>query len=256
MSATVFVRHLADSRRGLAGWAVGTALTAMAYAGTYPSQRANTDSIPQALRDGLHIDATAAGYLNASVFGILLPVLAMIYGVMTGTRALAGDEESGRLDLFLAHPLTRTRLALERFAALATGAFAIAGLVWLGLLTVRTSAELTTVTPTELLAQCLNLALLAVFFGALALGLGAALGRRTTVLVATAVTGVIAYMAGTFATQLGADWLTALSPFHYYIGGEPLRNGFQWGDATVLALASAALVAAGLHRFNRRDIDT
>ncbi|WP_202464579.1 hypothetical protein [Streptomyces sp. SID724] len=46
------------------------------------------------------------------------------------------------------------------------------------------------------------------------------------------------------------------SPFHYYIGGEPLRSGFQWGDAAVLAIASATFVTAGLTRFNRRGINS
>ncbi|MEU2150734.1 hypothetical protein ABZ741_41570, partial [Streptomyces globisporus] len=76
------------------------------------------------------------------------------------------------------------------------------------------------------------------------------------VLVVVAVVGVLSYTASTFAAQIGADWIAHLSPFHYYIGGEPLRNGFQWGDAAVLVIASAIFVAAGLARFNRRDINS
>ncbi|MFG3193402.1 ABC transporter permease subunit [Streptomyces omiyaensis] len=256
MSAAVFVRTLSDSRRSLTGWAVGTALVGMAYASTYPSQRQNTASIPEALRESLHVDGTAAGYLQATVFGVIVPLLAMAYGVATGSRAIAGDEESGHLDLLLAHPLTRTRFALQRFAALVAGAFGIATLVWLAVLAVRNSAELTDVTPVEFLAQCLNLALLASAFGALALGIGAAAGRRAVVLVVSAAVGVLSYVAGTFATQIGVDWLAYLSPFHYYIGGEPLKNGFQWGDGAVLVLASAVFVLAGVARFDSRDLSS
>ncbi|PVD08917.1 hypothetical protein DBP21_03415 [Streptomyces sp. CS147] len=56
------------------------------------------------------------------------------------------------------------------------------------------------------------------------------------VLVVVAVVGMLSYTASTFATQIGADWIAHLSPFHYCIGGEPLRNGFQWGDAAVLVI--------------------
>ncbi|MFI5808542.1 ABC transporter permease subunit [Streptomyces sp. NPDC051561] len=254
MNTAVYTKHLSDSRRSLLGWALATAVIGMGYASTYPSQKDNTASLPEALREAMHVDASAAGYLNASVFGLILPLLAVVYGIATGSRAIAGDEESGQLDLLLAHPLTRTRLVLQRFAALATGAFAISVLVWLALLAVRDSAQLTSVSPLEFLAQCLNLALLAITFGALALGIGAAVGRRAVVLAACAGIGVLTYAAHTFAGQLDADWLARLSPFHYYLGGEPLRNGIQWADAGVLAAVTACLLAAGLLRFNRRDL--
>ncbi|GAA2333902.1 hypothetical protein SVIO_065390 [Streptomyces violaceusniger] len=107
--------------------ALGTAAVAMMYASTYPSQKNNTASLPEAMRDALHIDATAAGYLQASVFGLILPLLAMIYGIATGSRAIAGEEESGQLDLLLAHPVTRTAVVLQRFGALVTGAGAAFG---------------------------------------------------------------------------------------------------------------------------------
>ncbi|MFD7408979.1 hypothetical protein ACFV7R_41535 [Streptomyces sp. NPDC059866] len=67
--------------------------------------------------------------------------------------------------------------------------------------------------------------------------------------------GILTYAAHTFAGQLGADWAAYLSPFHYYIGGEPLKHGMQWADAGILAGASAVLVAAGTYRFNHRDLN-
>ncbi|WP_328490153.1 ABC transporter permease [Streptomyces zaomyceticus] len=254
MNTAVFAKSLSDNRRALAGWALGTAAVGMTYASTYPSQRDNTASLPEALREALHIDATAAGYLHASVFGVILPLLAMIYGVSTGSRTLAGDEEAGRLDLLLAHPVTRTSLALQRFAALTVGAGAISLLVWPAMLAIRDSAGLTSVTPAEFLAQCVNLALLAITFGALSLGLGAAVGRRAVALATTAIIGVLSYTAHALAGQIGADWLAYTSPFHYYIGGEPLKNGFQLGDSAVLAVTAFVVLAVGVMRFNRRDV--
>lgn len=256
MSAAIFAKYLSDGRRSLTGWAVGIALVGMVYGSTYPSQRENTASLPEALREGLNIDASAAGYLHASVFGIVLPLLAMIYGVTAGTRAVAAEEESGQLDLLLAHPVTRTQVAAERFGALSAGAVGVGLLVWVALLAIRDSAELTSVTPVEFLAQCLSLSLLAILFGALAIGLGAAVGRKAAVLVGSAVIGVVSYTLHAFAGQIGADWLAYVSPFHYYIGGQPLRHGFQWVDMFVLAAAALMLFGLGVSRFNRRDINS
>ncbi|CAL9644146.1 ABC transporter permease subunit [Streptomyces sp. enrichment culture] len=261
MRTTVFTKTLRDNRRSLIGWTTGTTLAAAMYASFYPQMATggaeSVENFPEAMREAFHLDdlTTAAGYLQSSVFGLILPLLALFYGAATGARATAGDEESGTLDLLLAHPVTRTRLILQRFGALAAGAFGIATAVWLTMLAIRESADLTSISPTDFLAQCLNLALLAVAFGALAMGLGAATGRRAVVFAATAGIGVLTYAAHTFAGQLGLDWAAYLSPFHYYIGGEPLEHGFQWPDVAILAGASAVLVAAGTYRFNHRDLN-
>jgi ABC-2 type transport system permease protein len=155
----------------------------------------------------------------------------------------------------MAHPITRTTLILQRFAALALAAAGITVAVWLAMLAIRNPAELTTISPAQFAAQCLNVALLAVVFGALATGLGAASGRRAVVFAVTAVVGVLAYAAHTFAGQLGIDWAAYLSPFHYYLDGEPLRHGFQWANIGVLIALSAILIGAGTYRFNHRDLN-
>lgn len=140
---------------------------------------------------------------------------------------------------------TRTRLILQRFSALTAGACGISAAVWIAMPAIQESADLTSISPTEFLAQCLNLALLAVAFGALAMGLGAATGRRAIVVAATAGIGVLTYAAHTFADRLGADWAAYLSPFHYYIGGEPLKHGIQWADSPKAIAEVTSLLAPG-----------
>ena len=92
-------------------------------------------------------------------------------------------------------------------------------------------------------------------FGALALAVGAATGRRGLAYVAVAVVGVVAF----FGNNLGptVDWLVWLrdvSPFHYYAGGKPLANGFQVVDLAVLGLTAVVLVLLGGVAFDRRDV--
>lgn len=41
------------------------------------------------------------------------------------------------------------------------------------------------------------------------------------------------------------------APFHHYIGGQPLGNGFQWTDAGILAMTAAVPVALGALSFGR-----
>ncbi|WP_406239451.1 ABC transporter permease subunit [Nocardia sp. NBC_01009] len=257
---TVMVKTLRDGRRALIGWAVGITLAATLYASFFPqmaqSGAEQAENLPEGLREALRMDdiASAPGYLGSTVFGLIVPLLVMFFGAATGARATAADEEAGTLDLLMAYPITRTTLLLQRFAALVLIATGISAAVWLAMLAIRGAAELTAVSPAQFAAQCLNLALLAVTFGALAVGLGAATGSRGVVFAVTAVVGVLAYAAHTFADQLGVGWAAYLSPFHYYLDGEPLRHGLQWGNSVVLLAASVVLVAAGTYVFNNRDL--
>lgn len=254
---SLFAKTLFDNRRVLIAWALATGLLAMMYAAFYPQISADSlASVPEAMRGfGLDDATSAAGYLQGAVFGLLVPLLVVFYGAATGARMISADEESGYLDLLLAHPLGRVRLLLHRFAALAAGAVLISAAVLAAMLAVRTSAKLDSITIGGFAAQTVNLALLAILFGALATAIGAATGKgRATVFGVTAGLGVAAYALRGFAPQVGADWLRHLTPFDYYIGGEPLKNGFQPADAAVLAAVTIVLIAAGAWRFTRRDV--
>ncbi len=200
----VLSKTLRVNRRGLLGWTAGITLAAVMYASFYPQMAKNgaaqAENVPEGLRDALHMDdiASAPGYLGATVFGLIVPLLAM--------------------------------------------------------LAIRGGADLTAISAGQFAAQCVHLTLLTVTFGALATGLGAAFGRRGVVFAVTAVVGVAAYAAHAFAAQIGLGWAAYLSPFHYYIDSEPLRNGVGWTGLLVLATVSALLVTAGTFRFNHRDL--
>ncbi|TDD34223.1 ABC transporter permease [Actinomadura sp. KC06] len=256
-SGSMFTKTLYDNRRVFTVWAVATGVLAVMYGSFYPQITADSlDAVPEAMHGfGFDDAASAAGYLQGAVFGLLIPLLATFYGAATGARMISADEESGYLDLLLAHPLGRTRLLLHRFAALTVGALAIAVVVLAAMLAIRSSADLNSISPANFTAQAVNLALLTILFGALATGLGSATGKpRPTVFGITAGLGVAAYALHGFAPQIGADWLRNLTPYHYYIGGEPLKNGLQFADAAVLACTAIILITAGAWRLNRRDL--
>jgi ABC-2 type transport system permease protein len=262
MLRNVFTKTLWDARRSLLGWALAIAAVAAMYAAFWPT--VNTPEMQQALRnypEGVleafnYDDLTSpAGYLGSSVYGLLIPLLVAVFAIAYGTRAVAGDEEAGTLDLLLAHPVGRTRLALERFAALAA-ALALAGVVlWLAMLAIAGPAQLEGVTAAEFAAATTQLVLFGACLGALAFAIGAATGRKTLALGASAGVAVLAYLAnGVFPQLQGLEWTREVSPWHWYLGGEPLKNGLQTGDALLLLAVTLVLVAAGVWRFNRRDV--
>jgi ABC-2 type transport system permease protein len=67
--------------------------------------------------------------------------------------------------------------------------------------------------------------------------------------------GVIGFFGNNLGPSIeGLEWLQRLSPFYYYSGGEPLRNGFQAIDTGVLLIVALVLVGLGGLRFDRRDV--
>jgi ABC-2 type transport system permease protein len=262
MLHSVFSKSLWEQRRALVGWTIGITAVGVFYASFFPAvsgpeiSEAMENMAPELMEAlGFTAISTPAGYLGSTTFGLLGPVLMIVMGTWLGTRAIAGDEESGRLDVLLAHPVSRVQVAVERFAALAVAMGVVSLVLLAALLAVSGVAQLETIGAANLAAACLHLAVLGTFFGGLALAVGAATGSRALCSAVAAAVGVVGYFANTLAAQIDAvSWAQSLSPFRYYSGGRPLVNGVQVVDLGILAAAAIALVAIGTALFSKRDV--
>jgi len=261
---SVFTKAIWDGRRSLAGWSAAIAVVGAVYGAFWPTiktpeMQAALAAYPEELLAAFNFNelTTPEGYLSSSVYGTLLPVLVAVFMIGWGTRAIAGDEESGTLDLVLAHPVSRRRVAAQRVAAVLVGACSIALALWLAMLALSGPADLSGISLGEFAAMSLHLALFGAFFGGLAFAIGAATGRRTLTLVASAAVVVLGFLGHSVLPQVDVlTWTRELSPFHWYLGGDPLRNGIQAGGLVTLLGCTALLVAAGTTAFSRRDIAT
>jgi ABC-2 type transport system permease protein len=259
---SVFGKMLLEQRRGIVAWCIGLAAIGALYAGFYPLIRGpEYEELlklwpPQLLEAlGFADIASAGGYLEASTFGLLGAIVMIVYASWLGSRAIAGDEESDRLDLVLAHPVSRWRVYLERLAAMLMALIAAPLVLLVVLLVIRGPAELGSISPANLAAGTVHLASFGIFFGAVALGIGGVSGRRSAVFAAIAIAGLGGYIANALAALVdGLDWVRRLSPFFYNMGNRPLSHGLQPVDVAVLLGAAALLLLIGGLRFDRRDI--
>jgi ABC-2 type transport system permease protein len=258
----VFTKTLWDARRALLGWTLAIAAVGAMYASFWPTintpdmQKALA-SYPKALREAFHYDdmASAAGYVGSTVYGLLIPLLVAVFAITYGTRAVAGDEEAGTLDLLLAHPVSRVSTALQRVAALATAVTVISFVLWLAMLAITGPAKLGGISAGEFAAANLQLVLFGLCIGAVAFAVGASTGRKAIAIGVTAGVTVLAYLAnGVFPQVESLKWTRDVSPWHWYTGGEPLKNGLPVGDSLLLLGTAVVLVALGTWRFNRRDV--
>lgn len=262
MLRNVLGKTLWELRRPLLGWAIGITGVGVFYAGFYPMVRVPeyeqlVQSIAPDLMEALGFTAitTPAGYLGSTTFGLLGPVLMIIFGAWMGAKAVAGDEDDGKLDLLLAHPVTRWQLVTQRFAALIVAMLLVCVLLFVTLVAVAEFAQFSEIGVANLLAASIHLAVFGIFFGGLAMAVGAATASRAITVSVVAVVGVVSYFGNTMASRIPEiGLLRDVSAFHIYSGGQPLINGLQPVDLGVLLVAATVLIVAGGAVFNRRDV--
>lgn len=259
----VFRRFLADNRRALLGWSVGLIALCVTYLPLYPSLggaelEALFAQLPDAFQAafGLHALVDGIGYTQSSLLSLSGVLLLLIAVLGWGARAVAGDEETGALELMLAHPVTRTQLVVERAAAIALQTLGLALVVALMIILLSGPSELG-VAPGNALAACLALAGLALVFGLASFTAGALSGRRGVALGVGAGLAVLGYLVDTTSGQ--AAWIARLqpfSPFHWAYGNDPLRNGFDWAGLGLAFGVSALLTLISAWGLARRDVGT
>jgi ABC-2 type transport system permease protein len=252
---------LRTQRRAIVGWSLALAAVAGIYVSFYPAigeeQMADMAAmIPEDLAAALGYDrlGDAAGYLTSTVFGLLGPALLLVCAIGLGARLLAGAEEDGSLELEFAAAVRRRTIYLERLLALWAQLVVLTAV--LGAVTAAIVVGLDIdATVGGVLAGSVGLLVFALLHGTLAYAVGAATGRRGLAIGIAAAVAVIGYIADAIGSMLdGAGWLETVSPWHWYLAGDPVGTGRVPGSVAALALVTIAVAALGWVRFARRDL--
>ncbi|MFM8998610.1 MAG: ABC transporter permease subunit [Actinomycetota bacterium] len=255
-------KALREQRRSALGWGVGSLGLALLYAAIFPSiveSQSALDSymrsLPEAFRELFGTDySSPAGYLRAEFFSALGVLVFLLLSIGAGARAIGGEEEAGTLELLLAFPVRRRAVLLTKLAALAASSVAVAFVLWAGLAIVGPVFDLD-VPLGDLAAGIVMLWLLGLAFGAIALAVGAATGRRSTALVVTSVLAAASYLVNLFGPVVDALGPgRPLSLFRWYLDPDPLTTGLHAASVLVLLAVAAGATVLGLLAFERRDV--
>jgi len=257
----VLRRWLFDGWRGLIGWSLGIAAVVFLYLPLYPSMRSPElvsllDSLPPELvrTIGYENITTGAGYTQATFFGLIGFVLITIAGITWGAAFTGGAEESGRLELTLAHGVGRVPYALQSAVALLLKLVVLGIVAYLLILAMNGPAELG-LDAMNLIAVTKAWVGLGLFSAAAAFAVGSLTGRRSWAVGSGAGVAVAGYVLQAVANNSeDLDWLRVLSPFEWAYGQAPLTNGFDWAGLALLWGGSAILIAIGAAALARRDI--
>ena len=262
--SSILLKTLWDQRKTFLWWAAGVSALNALNVFLYPSVAdvpdldAMFESMPEAISRLFLGEITSLtspeGYLNGQNFVVMQPLIFLVFAIGRGSGAIAGEEERGTLDLLLSYPIRRSRVVLEKFAAMVAAVLALGAVSWLSMAlpALAVDMDLSLVRLAEIHVSCV---LLGLTFGTVALALGCATGSRGMSLGVASALAVTAYFVNALAPLVESlEVAQKLSPFYLYIGADPLLNGLEPAHAGALFGLVAGFVALGILLFERRDL--
>jgi ABC-2 type transport system permease protein len=253
---------LRQLRRSTLGWGIGLAALVALTVAFWPAFQGSSglsqaiDSLPPGLVQafGLEDFASPAGFLRGNLYEFIVPLLLAIAAVAAANGLTAAEEDSGRLETYLAQPVSRGALFLGR---------AIAVLAWIAVITIfillvqlaSDGVVGLTIDTSLVVATVVLCGLLALAHGALALAVAGWTARPALVLavgIAVAVAGY--FVAALFPLSDALEPLQGLSPWEWALGGDPLKNTAEAWRYVSLIVPTVVLTILGLIGFRRRDV--
>jgi ABC-2 type transport system permease protein len=251
----------ASWRAGL-GWSIAFVLIVVSTVAFWPAFKDSSGlqdvlgQLPPALLDafGLEDFASPAGYLKGGLYDVVVPLMFAAAGVMFASSATAGEEDAGRLELWITQPVTRTAVFAGRVLAV-LGWLAVLALVTLASQLVSDAAFGLEIATARIVATVGVCTLLGALFAGIAIAVAGLVGRPGPVLAAGLGLALIGYLvAALFPLSDVLDGWAWLSPWDWALGGDPLFNPTEAARYVALVVATVVLILVGGIAFARRDI--
>ena len=256
--ATPFV---ASWRAGV-GWSIAFVLMIVSTVAFWPAFQ-DSDGLQQVLAQvppamleafGLEDLGSAAGYLKGGLYDVVIPLMFAAAGVMFANSATAAEEDSGRLELWLTQPVTRSAVFGGRVIAV-LGWLAVQALVVLVSQLASDAAFGLEIADARVAATVLLCTLLGTVFAGVAIAIAGFIARPGLVLAIGLGFALAGYLvAALFPLSGGLEGWAWLSPWDWAMGSDPLANPTEAARFVALAGVAAALILVGGIAFARRDV--
>jgi ABC-2 type transport system permease protein len=260
---TTFRYTYTGLRGQILGWGLGLALYGLMIVPMYNTLAAQQDqlqkmiaSYPPEFLAFFGGDAnsliTPAGFLGMYAFS-MMPVIIGIFAVMAGSGLIVSDEERGRLDLIISHPVGRTPFFFGRSLGILGAALSIMFLGWLGFSILLGGSGLG-FNWGQMAVPFLSLLTQILVSATLALLLSMFLPSRSLAAMVTGAFMVASYFVSSMAfMDERMKGLSQIMPYHYF---QTVLNFEELNLTWLFALigASVLMVVVAWLRFVRRDI--
>jgi ABC-2 type transport system permease protein len=249
-------------RRATIWWSLGLAALIAGTISVWPAFKGSSgisqamDQLPSGVVQafGLADFGTPAGFLRGNLYDFFVPLLLAAAAVLFVNGQTAGEEASGRMELYLAQPISRRVVLIGRVIAALIALTVVTVIVLLAQLASDAVFDLK-IDAGFLVSTIVLSGLLAAFHGSLAVAVAGIRGRTSLVLaigLGVAFAGLIANSLFPLSSLL-APW-RHLSPWDWAFGGNPLEQATELWRYAALAVPSVILTAVGVFAIARRDI--
>jgi ABC-2 type transport system permease protein len=250
-------------RGQILGWGLGIAclgLLIVAFYNVFGERQADfmkmIESYPPEFLAFFGTDANGMlspeGYLGMYGFSFL-PIIIGFFSLMAGSSLIAADEERGRLDLIIAHPVGRSAFFVGRSIAYIAASFSILFLGWLGFCVLLNSSSLG-LTWGEMALPFISSLAQGLIYGSLALLLSMVLPARNYAAILSGLIMIVGYVISSMSSlNSSLEKVARLFPYSYFQGSEAFTElNLTW--LFTLLSASAVMILLAWWRFTRRDI--
>lgn len=260
-------RMISERTRSTVFWLIGVSLLMVIMAAFYPSIRDSgqafddyMNTLPEGLREafGLTGDSVTSppGYLVSQLYSNMYPVVLLILAFGMAAWSVAGSEADGTLELTLANPVSRLRVALERLA----GTTIIVTLV-----TLASTAILAAMSPMVRLDQgvpwwglwsaALQTLAFVMMLAALVFAIGAATASKGLAIAVGSGVAVAGFLIQALAPLARVmERLRWGSPWFWLLRDNPVTTAPNWLNTALPFGLAVLFVVAGLWFFDRRDL--
>jgi ABC-2 type transport system permease protein len=198
--------------------------------------------------------ATPAGWINAEMMSVMGPAFLIATAIISAAAATAGEERTRTMGLLLSTAASRTTFLAAKTAAMVVHVLLVAVAMLVGLLVGNSIGDMG-MGIGRLLAATLQMTLVGLVFGSIAMTLGAAgADRRRTTAISAGIAGLSFVLAVFLPLNESLLWLAKLNFWYPYSANVALVNGIDWGFAAILAGSAVLISAIGFVAFSRRDL--
>ena len=257
MLANVFTKTTRDRWRGPAIAGVSLAFLFVFGMMTYRDIDLSVyTDLPDAFKQlfGIVDDADVASLAYGAILGGYGALTVTAIALAMGAGLFAGEERNRTIGLLLGNPKSRTTVLVSKAASMVVLTAAMALLLWVVGLVTPALLDVS-IAGMHVGALMFHLFTISLFFGFLALAIGAWTGSPGMGAGAAAVVLFVSFMgAGLFPLIEGFESLAKAFPWYYFSASKPEVTGVDWGHIGVLAAGIAVFAGAAIVGVNRRDL--
>lgn len=224
------------------------------------SQAMDMDQLMEAFPDvmiqafSIQSMASLEGFLAVELYVFGWVILLGLYLAYSAASVVADDVDRGRMDLLLAMPVSRPRLAMEKFAALAVPILTVNVVTPIVVVATALALDLQVATVDVVALHALSIPYL---FACGGIGLLASVVFDRASVAQRVALGVTfgLYLLSSLLRGTDLEWLGAIAPMRYFDPNAVLLQGtYDLAGVAVLLGMTALLLAVSGAWFVRRDI--